>query len=85
MCMLGNMHLSTKMHFPCHTCGLDIFQNNSHNSYLGRSSDECIEISVLTPILSSQEMLVFRHTTSLGHINDVTVDDNHMLYFVLAT
>ena len=43
MCMLGNMHLGTKMHFPCHTRGLDIFQNNSHNSYLGRSSDECIE------------------------------------------
>ena len=37
----GNPPQGTKMHFPCPARGLEIFQNNSHNSNLGRSSDEC--------------------------------------------
>ena len=73
---------------------LEIFQNNSHNSNLGKSSDDCIAISMLTPtaqrqklalIFSTRKMLVFRRSTSLGHMVDVTADVNHMRYFVLAT
>ena len=36
-------------------------------------------------ILSTAKLLVFRRSTSLGHVVDVTADANHMLYFVLVT
>ena len=74
--------------------GLEIFQNNSHDSNLGRSSDECMAIPMLkftaqrqklALIFRTRKMLVFRRSTSLGHMVDVNADVNHMLYFVLAT
>ena len=51
---------------PC-ACGLKTFQNNSHNLNLGRSSNECMAISMLPPttqrkkvalIFSTRKMLV---------------------------
>ena len=39
----------------------------------------------LALIFSTRKMLVFRYSTSLGHMVDVNADVNHMLYFVLAT
>ena len=71
--------------------GLEFFLNNSHISNLGRLSDECMAIPMLTPtaqhqklalIINTRKMLAFRRPTSLGHMIDVTADDNHMLYFV---
>ena len=35
--------------------------------------------------LSTPKLLVFRRSTSHGHVVDVTADAKHLLYFVLAT
>ena len=42
--------------------GLETFQNNSHNSNLGRLSDECMAISVLTPTAQSQKLVLIFST-----------------------
>ena len=71
-----------------HAWGPEIFQNNSN---LGGLSNECRAISMLKPtaqcqklalIFNTQKLLVFRRSTSLGHVVDITADVNHMLYFV---
>ena len=62
-------------------------------SYLGLSSDEGMAIPMLKPmaqhqklalIFSARKMPVFRRSTSLGYMVDVSADVNHVL-FVLAT
>ena len=35
-------------------------------------------------IFSTRKLLVFRRSTSLGHVVDVTADVNNMVYFVFA-
>ena len=74
--------------------GLEIFQNNSHDSNLGQSSDECMakpmlklttQRQKLALIFCTRKMFVFRRSTSLGHMVGVNADVNHFLYFVLAT
>ena len=71
--------------------GLDFFQNNSHDSNLGQSPDECMAIPMLKPtvqrhkmalIFKSRKMLVFRRSTSLGHVVDVNADVYHVLFCV---
>ena len=73
---------------------LEIFQNNLHDSNLGRSSDERMAIPMLISTaqrqklaltFSTRKLLVFRRSKSLGHMVDINADVNHMLYFVLAT
>ena len=77
---------------PC-ARGLDIFQNNSHSSNLGRSSDELLAITMLTPtaqrqklalIISTLKLLAYMRSTSLRHVVDVTADANHMLLFCVG-
>ena len=92
--MRGNTPQGTKLHFPCPAQVGSKFFKTIHDSNLGRSSDECMAITMLKPtaqrqkmalIFKTRKMLVFRRSTSLGHMVDVNADVNHMLYFVLAT
>ena len=46
------MYQGTKKHFPRPVRANAIFQNNAHNSNLGRSPDECMPISILKPLAS---------------------------------
>ena len=59
--MRRNSSQVIKMHFPCPArVGSKFFQNNSQNSNLERSSDECIEdiyfFEVNTKYISSSEL-----------------------------
>ena len=74
--------------FRARAHGPEFLQENSHDSNLGRSSDECMAITVLKHpaegrklalIFSTRTTLVFRRSTSLGHMVDVEADVNHML------
>ena len=87
VCMGGNTPQGTKMHFPCISRAASKFN-------LGRSSNESMAISMLTPtaqrqklalIFSNGKLLVFKRSTSLCHVVSVTADFNHMFYFVLST
>ena len=86
VCMGGNTPQGTKMYFPCISRADSKFN-------LGRSSDESMAISMLTPtaqrqrlalIFSNGKLLVFKRSTSLCHVVNVTADFNFMLYFVFA-
>ena len=76
-----------------HAYGLEIFQNNSLSSNLGRWSDECMAILMLTPtdelqklalICGTRKLLIFRRSTSVGHVVDVTADVKQMIFFCVA-
>ena len=65
--------LGYKMHFPRPARGLENFQNNLHDSNLGRSSHDCMVISMLKPTAQRQKLalifstrkMLFRRSTSL--------------------
>ena len=39
--------------------GLEFFQNNSHKSNLGRSSDECMAIAMFKPAAQRQKLALY--------------------------
>ena len=45
--------------------GLEIFQNNSHKSNLGRSSDECMAIAMFKPAAERQKLALIFSTRKL--------------------
>ena len=64
--MRGNAPQGTKLHFPCpaRACS-KVFQNNSHDSNLGRSSDECMTIPMLKPTAQRQKLALISRTRKM--------------------
>ena len=84
------MHEGTEMHFPCLARPGPKFFKTMHTIQIfdGRQMSVWqFQCSVSEIAIDFEYMYpkIFRRSTSLGHVIDVTADANHMLYFVLAT